>query len=89
MFVKTKDPFPTWPHLCIGFMSLWSDFVAESSDRLRKAYTAANPSGRRLEMILWTSTMTLPAHLSSLAPDDYIIQIWTDSTVSIKSQFAP
>nr|ADF56765.1 beta-N-acetylglucosaminidase [Agrotis ipsilon] len=55
-----------------SFLKLWNYFQMKAQDRAYKAF------GKRLPLILWTSTLTDFTHIDNfLDKDDYIIQVWT------------
>ncbi|XP_075974168.1 beta-hexosaminidase 1 isoform X2 [Anticarsia gemmatalis] len=55
-----------------SFLKLWNYFQKKASDRAYKAF------GKKLPIILWTSTLTEFSHVDNfLDPKDYIIQVWT------------
>ncbi|KAJ2942713.1 hypothetical protein O0L34_g2183 [Tuta absoluta] len=55
-----------------GFLKLWDLFQKKAE---MKAYAAF---GKKLPLILWTSTLTEFSHIDEhLNKDDYIIQVWT------------
>lgn len=55
-----------------GFLELWDYFQKKAQE---KAYTAF---GKKLPLILWTSTLTDYSYVEKyLNKDDYIIQVWT------------
>ncbi|XP_038214441.1 chitooligosaccharidolytic beta-N-acetylglucosaminidase [Zerene cesonia] len=55
-----------------SFLKLWNYFQTKAQDKAYKAF------GRRLPLILWTSTLTDYTHIDNfLNKDDYIIQVWT------------
>ncbi|CAH2107988.1 unnamed protein product [Euphydryas editha] len=55
-----------------AFLQLWNYFQTRAQDRAYKAF------GKRLPLILWTSTLTDYSHVDNfLNKDDYIIQVWT------------
>lgn len=55
-----------------SFLKLWNYFQTKAADRAYKAF------GRKLPLILWTSTLTEFTHIDKfLNKDDYIIQVWT------------
>ena len=63
------------------FVQVWSSFQRKSRDLLAKHST------EELEVILWTSTLTNAEYIDNLPIQDYTIQIWTNSSVSISSNF--
>ncbi|XP_049868022.1 chitooligosaccharidolytic beta-N-acetylglucosaminidase [Pectinophora gossypiella] len=55
-----------------SFLKLWNYFQTKAQDKAYKAF------GKKLPLILWTSTLTQYSHVSEyLNKDDYIIQVWT------------
>jgi hypothetical protein len=54
---------------------VWARFQERANELLQQVVEDS-------ETILWTSTLTEEKHLHNL-PKDYVIQIWTDSTVII------
>ncbi|CAH2991416.1 unnamed protein product [Chilo suppressalis] len=55
-----------------GFLKLWNYFQNKAQDKAYKAF------GKKLPLILWTSTLTNYEHVDQfLNKDDYIIQVWT------------
>lgn len=55
-----------------SFLKLWNYFQTKAQDKAYKAF------GKRLPLILWTSTLTDHTHIDHfLDKDDYIIQVWT------------
>ena len=58
-----------------GFVDVWVRFQKEARSRLEKL-------NNNSEHILWTSTLTHEEFITESVPQDYTIQIWTDSTVS-------
>lgn len=55
-----------------SFLKLWDYFQKKAQDKAYKAF------GKRLPLILWTSTLTDYNHVTKyLNKDDYIIQVWT------------
>ncbi|CAH4037655.1 unnamed protein product [Pieris brassicae] len=55
-----------------SFLKLWNYFQTKAQDRAYQAF------GKRLPLILWTSTLTDYTHIDNfLNKDDYIIQVWT------------
>ncbi|XP_028037958.1 chitooligosaccharidolytic beta-N-acetylglucosaminidase [Bombyx mandarina] len=55
-----------------SFLKLWNYFQKNAQDRAYKAF------GKRLPLILWTSTLTDYTHVEKfLDKDEYIIQVWT------------
>ncbi|CAH2236695.1 jg20913 [Pararge aegeria aegeria] len=55
-----------------GFLDLWNYFQTKAQDRVYKAF------GKKLPLIMWTSTLTNYVHVDKyLNKDDYIIQVWT------------
>ncbi|CAH0714148.1 unnamed protein product, partial [Brenthis ino] len=58
-----------------GYLQLWNYFQNEAQARAYKAF------GKRLPLVLWTSTLTDYSHVEKfLNPKDYIIQVWTTGT---------
>ncbi|XP_023943280.2 chitooligosaccharidolytic beta-N-acetylglucosaminidase [Bicyclus anynana] len=55
-----------------GFLNLWNYFQTKAQDKVYKAF------GKRLPLIMWTSTLTNYVHADRyLNKDDYVIQVWT------------
>ncbi|XP_072938988.1 chitooligosaccharidolytic beta-N-acetylglucosaminidase [Epargyreus clarus] len=55
-----------------SFLKLWNYFQTKAQDRAYKAF------GKRLPLVLWTSTLTDYSHVEHfLDKDEYIIQVWT------------
>ncbi|CAH2075984.1 unnamed protein product, partial [Iphiclides podalirius] len=55
-----------------SYLKLWNYFQTKAQDRAYKAF------GKRLPLVLWTSTLTDYTHVENfLNKDDYIIQVWT------------
>ncbi|XP_050674128.1 chitooligosaccharidolytic beta-N-acetylglucosaminidase isoform X2 [Leptidea sinapis] len=55
-----------------SFLKLWNYFQTKAQDKAYKAF------GKRLPIIMWTSTLTDYTHIENfLNKDDYIIQVWT------------
>ncbi|XP_046962354.1 chitooligosaccharidolytic beta-N-acetylglucosaminidase [Vanessa cardui] len=55
-----------------SYLKLWNYFQTKAQDRAYRAF------GKRLPLILWTSTLTEFSHVENfLNKDDYIIQVWT------------
>ncbi|KAL0831030.1 hypothetical protein ABMA28_001914 [Loxostege sticticalis] len=55
-----------------SFLKLWNYFQQKAQDKAYKAF------GKKLPLILWTSTLTNYKHIDDfLSKDDYIIQVWT------------
>nr|3VTR_A Chain A, N-acetylglucosaminidase [Ostrinia furnacalis] len=55
-----------------SFLKLWNYFQQKAQDKAYKAF------GKKLPLILWTSTLTNYKHIDDyLNKDDYIIQVWT------------
>ncbi|XP_014364864.2 chitooligosaccharidolytic beta-N-acetylglucosaminidase [Papilio machaon] len=55
-----------------SYLKLWNYFQTKAQDKAYKAF------GRRLPLVLWTSTLTDYSHIENfLDKDDYIIQVWT------------
>ncbi|XP_026732584.1 chitooligosaccharidolytic beta-N-acetylglucosaminidase [Trichoplusia ni] len=55
-----------------SFLKLWNYFQKKAQDKAYKAF------GKKLPLILWTSTLTDYTHVDKfLDKDDYIIQVWT------------
>ncbi|CAG5058824.1 unnamed protein product [Parnassius apollo] len=55
-----------------SYLKLWNYFQTKAQDRAYKAF------GKRLPLIVWTSTLTDFTHVDNfLDKDDYIIQVWT------------
>ncbi|XP_069356391.1 chitooligosaccharidolytic beta-N-acetylglucosaminidase [Maniola hyperantus] len=55
-----------------GFLDLWNYFQTKAQARVYKAF------GKKLPLIMWTSTLTNYVHADKyLNKDDYIIQVWT------------
>ncbi|KAJ0175402.1 hypothetical protein K1T71_008561 [Dendrolimus kikuchii] len=55
-----------------SFLKLWNYFQKKAQDRAYKAF------GKKLPLILWTSTLTDYSHVDQyLDKDEYIIQVWT------------
>ncbi|CAG9578151.1 unnamed protein product [Danaus chrysippus] len=55
-----------------SYLQLWNYFQNKAQDRVYKAF------GKRIPLILWTSTLTDYRHVDKfLNKDDYIIQVWT------------
>ncbi|CAK1601338.1 unnamed protein product [Parnassius mnemosyne] len=55
-----------------SYLKLWNYFQTKAQNRAYKAF------GKRLPLIVWTSTMTDYTHVDNfLDKDDYIIQVWT------------
>lgn len=55
-----------------SFLQLWKYFQKKAQDKAYKAF------GKKLPLILWTSTLTNYKHIDEyLNKDDYIIQVWT------------
>ncbi|XP_052754679.1 chitooligosaccharidolytic beta-N-acetylglucosaminidase [Galleria mellonella] len=55
-----------------SFLKLWNYFQTKAQEKAYKAF------GKKLPLILWTSTLTDYAHVENyLDKDDYIIQVWT------------
>ncbi|KAI5632375.1 glycosyl hydrolase family 20, catalytic domain-containing protein [Phthorimaea operculella] len=55
-----------------GYLNLWDMFQKKAE---KKAYSAF---GKKLPLILWSSTLTNFSHIDEyLNKDDYIIQVWT------------
>ena len=59
-----------------GFIELWKEFQDESSARLKAA------AGQDVKIVVWTSDLTNKENIDNLPPEDYIIQIWTNGSVS-------
>lgn len=58
-----------------SFLKLWNYFQKKAQDRAYKAF------GKKLPLILWTSTLTEFTHVEDfLDKNDYIIQVWTTGT---------
>ncbi|KAL4705344.1 hypothetical protein ACJJTC_006830 [Scirpophaga incertulas] len=55
-----------------SFLKLWNYFQKKAEERAYKAF------GRKLPLILWTSTLTNFNHIQNyLKKEDYFIQVWT------------
>lgn len=55
-----------------SYLKLWNYFQSEAQQRAYKAF------GKRVPLVLWTSTLTEFNHVDKyLNKDDYIIQVWT------------
>ncbi|XP_068632300.1 chitooligosaccharidolytic beta-N-acetylglucosaminidase [Battus philenor] len=55
-----------------SYLKLWNYFQTKAQDKAYKAF------GKRLPLVLWTSTLTDYSHVENfLSKDDYIIQVWT------------
>jgi len=62
-----------WDLQDAGFFKLWDHFQRNAKERVLKVN-----GGKKLPLILWTSTLTEFAHIDKyLSNEDYIIQIWT------------
>lgn len=62
-----------WGRSEADFMKLWDVFQTEALNRLVK-----KNGGKKLPIIMWTSTLTKADYVEKYLPkDDYIIQIWT------------
>ena len=59
------------------YFQLWQEFQAESLARLK-----AVSNDPELEVIIWTSDLTDLEHLDLVSNQDYVIDIWTDSTAT-------
>ncbi len=57
-----------------GFVKLWKEFNEKSSARLMKA------TGKDLDRVVWTSTLTKRENLAALPVDEYIIQYWGNAS---------
>ena len=53
----------------------------ENNKRQQKSSTDDNA----FEYIIWTSGLTAEPYIHLLSPENYTIQIWTDSNVSTRS----
>ncbi|KAF5300870.1 hypothetical protein FQR65_LT09032 [Abscondita terminalis] len=57
-----------------GYMKLWNLFQTQALERLDRQ------AGEKLQIIMWTSTLTKAEYIEEYLPKDrYIIQIWTDA----------
>ncbi|XP_041985982.1 chitooligosaccharidolytic beta-N-acetylglucosaminidase isoform X2 [Aricia agestis] len=55
-----------------SFLKLWNYFQTKAQERVYQAF------GKKVPIILWTSTLTELSHVEQyLNKDDYIIQVWT------------
>lgn len=63
-----------------GFIRLWDDFQKQSSERLRRTVDGKVDD---LEIIVWNSKLTKPDAVDKLSKDEYVIQLWNNSTVSM------
>ena len=62
-------------NIIAAFIHLWSEFQKKSSDRLRSVH-----QGDDLELIVWTSHLTLEKYIHELPTKDYAIHIWTNGS---------
>ena len=58
-----------------AFIHLWSKFQKKSSDKLKGVY-----KGDDLELIVWTSHLTLEKYIHELPVKEYAIHIWTNGS---------
>ncbi|KOB75344.1 Beta-hexosaminidase, partial [Operophtera brumata] len=64
-----------WDLQSSGFLKLWNYFQEKAQNRAYKAF------GKKLPLILWTSTLTEYSDVENyLNVNDYIIQVWTTGT---------
>ncbi len=65
-----------WDLTAEGYLQLWEEFQEKSSFRLKAA------SSEDVKLVVWTSELTHRENLHYLPPEDYIVHIWTDGSVS-------
>ena len=61
------------------YMKAWRDFQTKSLERLRKVTETEDP------VIIWTNYLTSQENIHLISNKDYVVQIWTDATMTLDS----
>ena len=67
-------------HVLEGFHDAWMYYHDRQLNILKHLEEDKNKEG--MEHIIWTSGLAAQPYIDRLSPENYTIQIWTDSTVS-------